>query len=310
MRVAAVDVGTNTTRLLIADWDGRRLTRVLVRTHVTRLGRGVDATKSLSEEGIRATLERLSEYKDLIEAEGVARTVVVATSAARDAKNSQELLDGAQALGMPLRIISGREEAEVSFRGATADLDSRERLVIDVGGGSTELIRGSGESIGSAISLDLGCVRLTERFLTTDPPTRRELDAIAGRAGSLVGAILPELVPIPEAAIAVGGTATTLGAIFLGLDAYDAETVDLTPLSREVLGELRDRLAAMTVAEIAKIPVVQPGRADVLVAGAELLVALADVLGLGALVVRDSDMLDGLAMEAARPQALRDGAGR
>jgi exopolyphosphatase / guanosine-5'-triphosphate,3'-diphosphate pyrophosphatase len=299
VRVAAVDAGTNSTRLLIADWDGQELTRVAARSHITRLGRGVDATGRLSAEGLDATIERLAEYRDLIVEHRAVRTIAVATSAARDASNADELIARGARVDMNLRVISGREEAEASYAGATIGMGYGEHLVIDVGGGSTELIVGSGGEVRQALSLDLGCVRLTERHLHHDPPTEEELAAIAGRTGTLVGLLLPDVEPIPAEAIAVGGTATTLGAILLDLDTYDPDAVDLTPMTRVELGEIRDRLARMTAAEIARIPVVQPGRADVLVAGAELFVALADVMGLESLVVRDRDMLDGLAIEAA-----------
>lgn len=298
MRVAAIDIGTNSTRLLVADWDGATLARVKADTRITRLGRGVDVTGRLDAEAIEDTLAVAEGYLAEAQALGAAKVMTVATSAARDAANGQELLARAAALGLDVRILTGDEEAELAFAGATRGLETGEHLVIDAGGGSTELVVGSDGHVRAAVSLDLGCVRLAERWFAHDPPDPEEITGLEME----VEAVVPEadaLAPLQGEAIAVGGTATTLAAIHLGLRTYDADAVDGTPLDIARLTSLRDELAAVTVAEIAGMPIVQPGRADVLVAGASLLVAVARTLGLGRLVVRDRDILDGVAMRAA-----------
>lgn len=299
MRVAAIDVGTNSSRLLIAEFEGGALRRVHAESSITRLGRGVDATGRLSDQAVTDTLDCLAEYRDRIAADGVERTVAVATSAARDAANVGDFLARALAGGTEVSILSGEEEARLAFAGATLGMRGGEQLVVDAGGGSTELVVGADGAVWDARSLDFGCVRLTERFLKHDPPTRDELAALAGEVREGVEPLAAELAPLPEQAIAVGGTATTLGALAHGLPSYDADVVDRTPMGRGHLVELRDRLAEMTVAQIAAMPVMQPGRADVLVAGASILAAVVDTLSLTSLVIRDRDILDGLALVAA-----------
>lgn len=299
MKVAAIDVGTNSTRLLIAEWDGAALERLHAESHVTRLGRGVDATGRLDGEGIRSTIAWLAQYQGRVAREGVERVVAVATSAARDAANVGEFIEQAAAVGMRVRVLSGDEEARYSFAGATLGRGAGEQMVIDAGGGSTELVAGHDGELRLVRSIDVGCVRLTERHLKHDPPTQDELAAVAAEAGAAFGPVLADIGAVPEEAVAVGGTATTLAAIQLGLVDYDDAQVDCTPLDRAQMQGLRDRLAAMTVAQIADMPIVQPGRADVLVAGAALLLAIMEVLGLRRYVVRDRDILDGLALQAA-----------
>lgn len=299
MRVAAVDVGTNSTRLLIADLYGGELRRVHAESRITRLGRGVDATGRLSEKAVQQTLEVLQAYSTRIAADGVVRTLAVATSAARDVENASEFLARAAETGMALRILDGDEEARLAFAGATFGHGEDEHLVVDVGGGSTELAVGVDGQLWAARSLDLGCVRLSERYLKSDPPAASELAALSAEARDLLESAAAELAPLPDEALAVGGTATTLASIAYGLEAYDAEVVDQTPLSCNELAALRDRLASMHVAEIAAMPVVQPGRADVLVAGASLLLTVVETLRLTGVIVRDQDILEGIALAAA-----------
>jgi exopolyphosphatase/guanosine-5'-triphosphate,3'-diphosphate pyrophosphatase len=208
-------------------------------------------------------------------------------------------LASAAAVGLDVRILSGDEEAELAFSGATQGLDVGEHLVIDVGGGSTELVVGRDGTVRAAASLDLGCVRLTERWIAHDPPDPEEMAGLQMEVEEGISGAAGALAPLPDQAIAVGGTATTLAAIHLGLRVYDADAVDQTPLDTARLTSLRDELGALTVAEIAAMPIVQPGRADVLVAGTSLLVVAATVLRLRGLIVRDRDILDGVAMKAA-----------
>lgn len=299
MRVAAVDIGTNSTRLLVADWDGRVLARVKADTRITRLGRGVDVTGRLDAEAIDETLAVAEGYLAEARALGAGKVMTVATSAARDAANGAELLARAAELGLDVRILTGDEEAALAFAGATSGLPSGEHLVIDAGGGSTELVVGTDGHVRVAVSLDLGCVRLTERWLAHDPPDPEEIAGLEMEVEGEVSRAADALAPLPDQAIAVGGTATTLAAIHLGLRAYDADAVDGTSLDVARLVSLRDELAVVTVAEIAATPIVQPGRADVLLAGASLLLAAAQVLRLQRLVVRDRDILDGVAMRVA-----------
>jgi exopolyphosphatase/guanosine-5'-triphosphate,3'-diphosphate pyrophosphatase len=300
VRVAAIDIGTNSTRLLVADWDGDALTRVKTDTRITRLGRGMDVTGRLDAEAIQGTLAVAEGYLAEARALGAARVMTVATSAARDAANGDELSASAAAFGLDVRILTGDEEAALAFAGATRGLETGEHLVIDAGGGSTELVVGSDGHVRVAASLDLGCVRLTERWLAHDPPDPEEITGLEMEVEAGVSDAAKALAPLPDEAIAAGGTATTLAAIHLGLRTYDADAVDGTPLDITRLTSLRDELAAVTVAEIAAMPIVQPGRADVLVAGASLLVAAVQVLRLQKLVVRDRDILDGVAMAAVR----------
>lgn len=298
-RVAAVDVGTNSTRLLVADWDGERLVRRMARSRVTRLGRGVDATVALSEEGMLATLSCMLDYRDEIAFCGVERTFAVATCAVREAVNAQDFLARAAEAGVPLRVLTAEDEARFAFAGATRDLGPGEHALIDVGGGSTELAVGSDGLARSVVSLPLGCVRVSERYLSHDPPQAGELASLADEVRRAAEATMADLGPMPKEAAATGGTATTLGAISRGLDAYDDAIVDRTTIDAPGLAALRDRLASMTVADISAMPVVQAGRADVLVGGAALLVAAVETLGLERLLVRDRDILDGLALAAA-----------
>lgn len=299
MRVAAIDIGTNSTRLLVADWDGTALARVKADTRITRLGRGVDVTGRLDAEAIEDTLAAAEGYLVEARALGAAKVMTVSTSAARDASNSEEFLARAADLGLDVRILTGDEEAALAFAGATKGLEKGEHLVVDAGGGSTELVVGSDSRVRVALSLDLGCVRLSERWLAHDPPDPEEIAGLEMEVHEAVSGVAEALAPLPDEAIAVGGTATTLAGLHLGLRTYDADMVDGTPLDFTPLVSLRDELAVVTVAEIAAMPIVQPGRADVLVAGASLLVAATRTLGLARLLVRDRDILDGIAMKAA-----------
>jgi exopolyphosphatase/guanosine-5'-triphosphate,3'-diphosphate pyrophosphatase len=277
-RVAAIDIGTNSTRLLVADVEGTHIDDLLRRSVVTRLGEGVDAGRRLRPEPMERTLAVVRAYAGELEELGAERTLAVATSAARDATNGAAFLGGiGAALGFATRLLSGDEEAELIRRGVGAVDD--ETLVVDIGGGSTELILGRRRT-----SLDVGSVRLTERFLHSDPPAPDQLE----HAGAFVDELLPELRV--AAAIGVAGTVTQLHVI--------AGELTAATIERELA-----RLAAMTAAERAEVPRMDPARAPVIVGGAVVADRIVRRYGLAVLEWSERDLLDGVALEAASPAA-------
>jgi exopolyphosphatase/guanosine-5'-triphosphate,3'-diphosphate pyrophosphatase len=246
MRVAAVDLGTNSTRLLVADVDGGRVEDVARETRITRLGEGVDERRRLLPLPIARVRNTLSDFRRQAESLGAERTLLVATSAVRDAENGEAFLGEIEwSYGFATRLVSGEEEADLTYRGVTAGRSLEPgTIVVDLGGGSTELVA---ESL--RISLDVGSVRLTERFLASDPPTPAELE----EAAAAVRAVLAELVPddlraSTTAAIGVAGTVTTLAALDLGLVEYDRERVHGHRIGSAAIDELLARLAALPVA--------------------------------------------------------------
>jgi exopolyphosphatase / guanosine-5'-triphosphate,3'-diphosphate pyrophosphatase len=274
-RVAAVDIGTNSTRLLIAEVREGRIVELDRRSTVTRLGEGVDAGRLLLPEPIERTLRVLGDYHDEVEAQGVERTLAVATSAVRDAGNGRAFLDEIKArYGFATRLLSGEEEAEFTRRGLGALGAST--LLVDVGGGSTELSLGEFRT-----SLDVGSVRLTERFLPSDPPTSSEQTA----ASEFVRSLLPDLRV--EDAVGVAGTVTQLHLLIGELT--------LGALEREL-----EQLASLPLERRAQLPGMDPARAPVIVAGALIVVEVLRRYGLSRLVWSVHDLLDGVALEAAR----------
>jgi exopolyphosphatase / guanosine-5'-triphosphate,3'-diphosphate pyrophosphatase len=305
MRLAAMDVGTNSTRLLVADVDGGRVVAEHDReTIITRLGKGVDRTGRLDPAALRRTLDVLAGYAATCRRLGVQHRRVVATSATRDAGNRQEFLDGVRALlGVGAEVLSGREEAATAYRGATHDLPGGGRtLVVDIGGGSTELILGT-RSIGNPeamVSLDLGCVRLYERHLRSDPPTAAEVAALRADAAAQLARMTETLDPASaERVVGVAGTITTVTAIGLGLDAYDPARIHRAALSAAEIAGVAEKLAAMTVAERAAIPVMAKGREDVIAAGALLLDELVRTFGFQRVIASETDILDGVLLGLA-----------
>jgi exopolyphosphatase/guanosine-5'-triphosphate,3'-diphosphate pyrophosphatase len=305
-RVAAVDCGTNTIRLLVADLDPATGTEhELVREmRVVRLGQDVDRTGRIAEEGLDRTFAAIDEYAAIVAAHDVGRVRFCATSAARDADNAAEFAAGVETrLGVPPEVVSGAEEAQLSYDGATRGLAGKDLaaplLVIDIGGGSTELVLGDGHGqVRAARSLDIGSVRLTERHLPTDPPTHDEVDAAASAVAT---ALATSDVPLGEArtVIGVAGTITTVAAGVLGLEEYDREAIDQARLAVADVHALTGRLLAMTVAERKALPYMHPGRADVIGAGALILDEALRRTTVSTLLVSEADILDGIAWSVA-----------
>jgi exopolyphosphatase / guanosine-5'-triphosphate,3'-diphosphate pyrophosphatase len=299
-RVAAVDQGTNSTRLLVAEPDGvggfEDLARDMV---ITRLGQGVDETGRLAPEALQRTLVILARNVRRARALHVERIRVAATAAVRDAANAADFERPVRELaGSPLEIVSGEEEARLSFLGATRGLDAPPPfLVLDIGGGSTEIVLGS-ERPSAAISTRMGSVRLTERFVRSDPPEVGELDRMRAAVGELLDDV-ERAIPARDARtfVAVAGTSTTVQAVALALDFYDPERIHRTRLARTDAARVSKRLAAMTTAERAALPVMAPGRADVIVAGSVILVEVMERFEFDEAVVSETDILDGLVLE-------------
>jgi exopolyphosphatase / guanosine-5'-triphosphate,3'-diphosphate pyrophosphatase len=288
MRVGVIDLGTNSTRLLVADVDDGRVDEVARRTIITRLGEGVDERQKLLPLPISRVRNALSEYRRELDELDAERVLAIGTSAVRDAENGEAFLGEIEwSYGFATRLLSGKEEAELTRRGVA---DGRELgdevLVLDVGGGSTELT-----TAHQLISVDIGSVRLTERYLHGDPPTREELDA-AARA---VREALPDLQP--REAVGVAGTITTLATLELG--GYDPERVHGHRLSRESVAAQLERLAALPLAQRRELPGLEPERAPVIVGGAVIVRELLDRYGLPGLDVSERDILHGAALEAA-----------
>lgn len=309
-RVAAIDCGTNSVRLLVADADATgRLTDVAREMRVNRLGQGVDATGRFAPEAIERTRVALTEYAEMIRETGATKVRMVATSATRDAANrddffamTREVL-GAVIPGAGAEVITGDEEARLSFAGAVGELDPAAGpfVVVDLGGGSTELVLGDASGVHAAYSTNIGCVRLTERCLHDDPPTAEQIEAARTVSGQKLGEAFAH-VPVEQAHtwVGVAGTMTTLAAVSLELPEYDAEQVHLSRMSLERLHQVNDSLLNKTHEQRAAIPTIHPGRVDVIGGGA----IVADVLGgelarragITEMVISEHDILDGIAM--------------
>jgi exopolyphosphatase / guanosine-5'-triphosphate,3'-diphosphate pyrophosphatase len=303
MRVAAVDQGTNTTRLLVADVEDGEVDDVSKRVEITRLGEGVDTRRRLLPVSIARVRNVLSDYRREAERLGAERVLLVATSAVRDAENGEAFLGEIEwSYGFVTRLLSGDEEAELTFRGA-ADGRPGSTLVIDPGGGSTEFVVGEEGHIRSRTSVDIGSVRLTERFLRSDPPAANELEA----AAEYVRSQLPQR-PHAENAIGVAGTITTLAALDMGLDEPEGLGTHGHRLTLNAVHSQRERLASLPLDERRRLPGLHPKRAPVIVAGAVLVEQVLEQFGLDALEVSERDILHGAAMEAANLPAPVEGA--
>jgi exopolyphosphatase/guanosine-5'-triphosphate,3'-diphosphate pyrophosphatase len=295
-RVAAVDLGTNSTRLLVADVEGERLEEVVRRLTITRLGEGVDARRRLLPVPITRVRSCLADYRRVLEEHGAVRTLAIATSAVRDAENGEAFLGEIEwSYGFATRLLDGTQEAAMMVRGVTAGRQPvQDILVVDIGGGSTELVvTSNGAEPVASTSLDVGCVRLTERFLVSDPPTRPELAA----AGTFVRSLLPSYEA--RSAIGVAGTVTTLATLDLGLEEYDPEKTHGHRIPRDSVERELDHLAAMTLEERMHVPGIEPGRASVIVAGLVVLREVLDAYDLDEIEVSERDILHGAAFAAA-----------
>jgi exopolyphosphatase/guanosine-5'-triphosphate,3'-diphosphate pyrophosphatase len=303
MRVAVVDVGSNSTRLLVADVTNGRVRELERRSVVTRLGEGVDATGRLGDAAQARVLDTLDDYAAVIESCRVERRVAVLTSAVRDASNGREFTDTVrERYGLDARTLSGDEEARLTYLGATAgrERDAEPRLVIDIGGGSTELIIGAGGAVEFHASMQAGVVRHSERHLASDPPRPEELEALAADVNGVLDAAVPEgLRRRPRAAIAVAGTATQAAAIDLALDPYDPQQVEGHHLSLQRLSEMLSSLAARPLAERRQIVGLDPDRAPTIVAGIVILSATLRFFALDATEVSEHDILWGVALDAS-----------
>jgi exopolyphosphatase / guanosine-5'-triphosphate,3'-diphosphate pyrophosphatase len=302
-RLAAFDVGTNSTRLLVADVDAGEIVAEHAREMViTRLGKGVDRSGRFDPAALARTLEVLAGYAETCRRLGVARRRLVATSATRDAADRRAFLDGVrELLGVDAEVLTGQAEAATAYRGATATLEGDvPTLVVDIGGGSTELILGDGRSARAMVSLDVGCVRLFERHLRHDPPTAEEAAALRADVAAHLAGVTAVLDPAAaDRVVGVAGTVTTVTAIALGLEAYDPRRIHRATLDAADVAAVADKLTAMTVAERAALPVMARGREDVIAAGALLLDELVRRFGIRQVTASETDILDGILLGLA-----------
>jgi exopolyphosphatase/guanosine-5'-triphosphate,3'-diphosphate pyrophosphatase len=310
-RVAAVDLGTNSTRLLVADVEDGKLVDVERDTRVTRLGEGVDERRRLLPVPITRVRSVLSDYRRLLESLGAERTLAIATSAIRDAENGEAFLGEVEwSYGFVTRLLSGHDEALLMFRGVTAERKlGSGTVIVDVGGGSTELVAGEPDGIRWHDSLDIGSVRLTERFLRTDPPTSDELEACATAVRALLAERVPdEIRSGTRSAVGVAGTITSLAALALGLKEYDRDQVHGFELTAEALEEQLQRLASVPLAARRRIRPLDPERAPVIVAGAVIARETLAFFGVDVLEISERDILDGAALAAAELPEEEEGA--
>jgi exopolyphosphatase / guanosine-5'-triphosphate,3'-diphosphate pyrophosphatase len=314
MRVAAIDCGTNSLRLLVADVNpaAGTLTDVDRRMEIVRLGQGVDATGRLAPAALARTLRALRSYAEIVAAAGATAVRMVATSATRDAANAADFVAGVRAvLGVGPEVLSGDEEARLSFTGATTELAAAAEpvsppyLVADIGGGSTEFVLGDPPVVSGAVSVDIGCVRMTERHLRGDPPTPAEVAAARADIGAALDVVAAKIA-VADARTLVGlaGSVTTVAALALGLDAYDAGRIHHARIGAGQVQEQTARLLAMPQAERARLGVMHPGRVDVIGGGALVLEAIMTRFGFAEVLASEHDILDGIAWSLAA-----DGAG-
>jgi exopolyphosphatase/guanosine-5'-triphosphate,3'-diphosphate pyrophosphatase len=307
MRIATIDVGTNTVLLLVADRRGDgSLRAVEERARITRLGEGVDVARRFSLDALERTQACIDEYARAVRNLGADRVAVVGTSAMRDAGGGEALLDYIEAsFGVPLQVISGQEEARLTFRGALGGLPIPDRVdtaVFDIGGGSTEVVLGNLDSgsavLGYSASFDVGSVRLTERHVRTDPPDAADRDTIRRMVAEAFAAVPP--LPSATTPVGIAGTMTTLAAVSLGLSSYDGPRVHGHALSRDELQRVVRELAAMPLQARRLVAGMEPKRADVIVAGGIIALALLEHWNAREVIVSDRGVRWGLAEELAR----------
>jgi exopolyphosphatase / guanosine-5'-triphosphate,3'-diphosphate pyrophosphatase len=302
-RVAVIDLGSNSTRLMVADvGDDGSIDEKVRDSRVTRLGRGVDLTGRLSDDGIEAVCGAVADFIATAHSLGPEHTVAIATSAVRDASNGDAFLaELRERFAISPRVIDGKTEARLTFAGATAGRADADKciLVIDIGGGSTELVAGCDREVEFWTSLQTGVVRQTERHIRSDPPAPAELEKLADEVrGNVVEAISAGSPPHPDLGIAVAGTATSLAAIQLELVPYDRGAVEGHRLTMEGTQRALARLASIPMAERFRVPGLQPERAPTIVAGVVILIQVMRAFGLSELQVSEHDILHGAALEA------------
>jgi exopolyphosphatase/guanosine-5'-triphosphate,3'-diphosphate pyrophosphatase len=302
VRVAVVDIGTNSTRLLIGDVEGGAVTEVERRTTVTNMGRGVDHSGMICTDAIDDVCTVISDYKSRYEEMGAERVMAIATSAVRDAVNGDAFIaELRERFGLDARLLTGEEEARLTYLGATAHrLEDHPTLVFDIGGGSTELIVGSGKEVGFHASLQIGTIRQSERHLTSDPPDPHELEDLAADIFNLIDrAVAAEPQAKATQAIAVAGTPTSLAAIDQGLEPYDPGRVHGYRLGMPRIQRMLSRLSSLPLAERLRVPGLHPGRAPTIVAGTVILVQVMRAFGMQEIEVSELDILHGSALSAA-----------
>jgi exopolyphosphatase / guanosine-5'-triphosphate,3'-diphosphate pyrophosphatase len=307
-RVAVVDLGTNSTRLLVADIAGDEVREVERRLIVTRLGEAVDERRRLLPTAVARVRNALVEYRRIAEELGAERTLAIATSAVRDADNGEAFLGEIEwSYGFATRLLSGDDEAQTTFRGVAAGRRlPAGTVVVDVGGGSTELIGGGPDGVDFQVSVDLGCVRLTERFLASDPPGSDELAASAAHIRRVLADALPTDLSA-SGAIGVAGTVTTLATLDLGLGEEDPALVHGHRIGVARIEATLAELARLRVEEIARRPGIHPDRAPVIVAGIIVVLETLRRLGLDQLEVSEYDLMHGAALGAAELRAAIEG---
>jgi exopolyphosphatase/guanosine-5'-triphosphate,3'-diphosphate pyrophosphatase len=304
--IASLDLGTNSTRVLVARPTDGGIEVLDRRNTITRLGQGVGASGRLAPDAVERTLACLRGYHEILDRHGVERVRVAATSASRDAANSDEFFDAVEALiGTRPELLSGDEEGRLSFRGATGELDPATGpfLVVDIGGGSTEFIVGT-DRVEGVMSADIGCVRLTEKFLLHDPPQPEELSACIGLTDAYLDDVVREIPAAAEARTLVGlaGTVTTVAAVEIGLETYDRDRIHHFHLTHEAAEDVFRTLATESRADRIHNPGLEEARADVIVAGCCVLVALFRHFGFDEMIVSEADILDGLALSLLAPR--------
>jgi exopolyphosphatase/guanosine-5'-triphosphate,3'-diphosphate pyrophosphatase len=307
LRAAVIDVGTNTVRLLVAESDGRSAHRTLLTAQeITRLGQGLLPARELQPEPIRRTLRVLRRYRELAETEGAATILAVGTSALREAGNRAAFLAAARdEAGVEVAVIAGEEEARLALLGVRAGLPgAAARLVMmDIGGGSTELLLADGEKILAMVSTGLGAVKLTESWLHGDPPLPTELETVrrtaAERLDRAQASELRDTRP-SDAFVGTAGTVTSLAAVDLALVHYDPARVTGHRLTRARVSQLLHRLASLPLADRRQVPGLEPARADIIVAGGVICLAAMDAFGFSALTVSDGGLREGILMDLLR----------
>jgi exopolyphosphatase/guanosine-5'-triphosphate,3'-diphosphate pyrophosphatase len=300
MRLAGIDCGTNSIRLLIADTTGRGLADVVREMRIVRLGQDVDRTGRLAPEALERTRAALHDYSATIAELGVERVRMTATSATRDASNREDFVAMVRAeLGVDPEVITGVEEAALSFAGAVLGLPgvSGDVLVADIGGGSTELVRGDAGGVRASFSMNVGCVRMTERHLRDDPPTPAQIGATVSDVRAAIDEARQHVdIATTSTFVGVAGTVTTVAAVALELDHYDAQAIHGSVLSAAQVAEVTERLLSMTHEQRAALPVMHPGRVDVIGAGALVLRTLVEACDVDQVLVSEHDILDGIVL--------------